>query len=238
MRTIRLTILAVLTVALAYGESASAQGRGASAQATPAQANTPTKGWYAGGAIGYGGYNATYSRTHETIASTGASAWSVDNDTKDTMWKAYVGYRFTPYVSVEGGYWDFGRPSYSAAIVSPVVTSMNRTFKAQGVGGDAALWLPLRAVSPVLSKVSGFAKLGAMYTRTTASAAAPGGGLTPLPAESSHDLRPHWAVGAEYSIQRNLAARLEFEGVTQVGDDSKFGTADIQMLSIGANYRF
>jgi len=233
MKNFGLISIAAIASALMATGSALAQGKDA-----PARAKAPTSGWYAGGAIGYGGYRTKYSQTHGTIARTGATAWTVNADEDDTMWKAYVGYRLTPYVSVEGGYWDFGRPSYSAAIATPVATTMDRSFSVDGFGADAALWLPLGIVDPILSNVSGFAKLGAIQTRVKASAAVPGGGLTPLPAESDDSLRAHWGVGVEYSVQRNWAARLEFETLNNAGDNSTFGTADIQMWSFGANYRF
>lgn len=40
----------------------------------------------------------------------GAAVNSV-TDSSDNAWKAYVGYRFSPYWSVEAAYIDFGRPS-------------------------------------------------------------------------------------------------------------------------------
>jgi OOP family OmpA-OmpF porin len=223
-----------LIMAIVFCGTAVAQRRDAASRQTPA----PVSGIYVGGSLGYGGYRTTFNQTHNSIATTGATAWNVNADTKHFMWKGYLGYRFTRYLSVEGGYWDFGGPSYTADIQAPVTTSMHRTFSGTGIGASAVVWLPFGDVSPTLSKVSGFAKLGAMNAHTTASSATPGGGLTPLPEQSSTNVRPHYGVGVEYSISRDIGARLEFEAVNSVGDNSTFGTADIQMWSLGANYRF
>jgi len=233
MRSIVLIITALF---LEFGSSSTALAQRKDAAPLPASAQA--SGWYVGGALGYGGYRTTYSRTHDSIATTGATAWNVNADKDDFMWKAYFGYRVTRYLSFEGGYWDFGGPSYTADIQTPVATSMNRTFKVTGIGAGAAVWLPLGILTPKLSQVSGFAKFGAMNTHTKASAADPGGGLTPLPDQSSTRVRPHYGVGVEYAIRRNLGARVEFEAISNVGDDSTFGSADIQMWSLGANYRF
>jgi OOP family OmpA-OmpF porin len=190
-------------------------------------------GWYAGGAIGDGGFRTGYDQTMSTIASTGATRATVSADAKETMWKAYYGYRFSPRFSIEGGYWNFGKPSYSASITAPLpVTTMRRSFSAEGYGADAVLWLP------VTKTVSGFGKIGAIQTITRASFAAPGGALTALPAESVRKLNGRGGLGLQVDIRQDLAARFEIETVRNIGDAAKFGSADIVMWSLGMNYKF
>lgn len=187
---------------------------------------------YLGGAIGRGGYDADFERTKAVIRTTGATAFNVTVNATDTMWKGYVGYRVSPHFSLEAGYWNFGRVSYSAAITAPAATALQRNFRTDGYGADAVLWLPVN------STWSGLAKAGAMRTATKASASDPGAGLIALAAESSHKLNSHWGVGLEYRFTPTASARLEYENVRKVGDESKFGTADIILWTIGANYRF
>jgi len=189
-------------------------------------------GWYVGGAIGGGGFKTAYDQTKASIASTGATQATISADAKEPMWKAYLGYQFLPQFSVEGGYWNFGKPSYSADITAPVTTTMRRRFGVEGYGADAVLWLPMS------NTFSGFGKIGAIRTTAQASAADPGGGLTPLAAESARKLNSHWGVGLKYDIRRDLAARLEIETVRNVGDSAKFGSADAVMWSLGMNYKF
>ncbi len=189
--------------------------------------------WYVGGAIGRDGFKTGYAQTKANIAATGATQATISDDAKETMWKAYIGYQILPQFSIEGGYWNFGKPSYSAAITSNVpVTTMRRSFNVDGYGVDAVLWLPMAGA------FSGFGKIGAIQTNTRASTADPGGGLIPLPAESARKLNSHWGLGVTYDIRRDLAARLEFETARNVGDAAKFGSADVLMWSLGMDYRF
>jgi opacity protein-like surface antigen len=77
-----------------------------------------------------------------------------------------------------------------------------------------------------------------MRTSTRASASDPGGGLTALLAESANKFNPRWGAGLEYRLTSAAAARIEYENVRKIGDDAKFGTADVILWTIGANYRF
>lgn len=209
--------LALLSAGSALGQDA---GGGASGRV------------YVGGAIGQGGYDADFERTKTLVRRTGATAFNVTADAKDTMWKGYLGYRISPNLSVEAGYWNFGRASTSTAITAPVAAGLPREFRADGLGADAVAWLPL------YNNWSGLLKAGAIRTMAKASASDPGGGLTALPAESARKLNSHWGLGVEYQFTRAASARLEYENVRKVGDDAKFGTADIILWTVGANYRF
>lgn len=197
--------------------------------ATPVAART---GWYAGVSLGQGGLGTDYQRTFQNIFSTGATTARLTPDTKDTRGKAYFGYRLSPYLSIEGGYWDFGETSYSATISAPVVTAMNRSFRVRGIGINDVFWLPST------DSFSWFAKLGAMQVSAKASSAVPGGGLIALPAQSSNTLSLHWGVGCEYALNPDLALRLEFEAINSVGEKKKFGVADILLWTAGAAYKF
>lgn len=111
-------------------------------------------GPYVGAAIGRGGLDARYEPTLQTIFATGATTAYVKPDVKNRTGKVYAGYRISPNWSLEGGYWDFGRPGYNASISAPVTTTMSRSFRLRGIGGGVVYWLP------VTDAVSGFAKLG------------------------------------------------------------------------------
>jgi OmpA family protein len=185
-----------------------------------------------GGAIGAGGSRTGYDQTLATIASNGATQATVTADAKETMWKAYLGYNFLRQFSIEGGYWNFGNPSYSATITSNVPeTTMRLSFSAEDYGADAVLWLRIR------NAFSGVGKIGAMRTNTHASVADPGDSLSPLPGESVGKFNSHWGLGAKYDIRRDLAARVEIETVCNIGDAGTFGSADVIMWSLGMDYK-
>ena len=188
--------------------------------------------WYVGGALGRGGYDADFERTKVTVASTGATAFTVFANGTDTMWKGYLGYRFSPYASFEAGYWNFGRVDISTSITAPVATTMQRRISGDGYGAGAVFWIP------VTNTFSGMVRAGGILTSVKATASDPGAGLNALPAESSHKLNSHWGLGLEYQFTRSAALRMEYENVRRVGDDAKFGTADVILWTVGANYRF
>jgi len=192
---------------------------------------TPGK-WYAGGSIGRGGYKTGYQRTADTIFSTGATSVTVVPDVTQTMWKLYAGYNLSPQFSIEGGYWNFGRPSYTANITAPVVTTMRRSFTAQGYGASLVYWLPVN------DNFSAFGKVGGMLTNATASSADPGAGLGTLPAETARRLNWSFGLGAQYDFNANMSGRVEYEAVRKIGDEGKFGTANVGMWSVGLNYRY
>lgn len=210
------------TLALMFAEIAFAQVGGSAGQGK----------WYVGGAIGRSFYDADFERTKAAIQSTRATSFSGSANATDTMWKGYAGYRMSPNFSVEAGYWNLGRVDFSAAITAPVVATLQRNYRTDGYGAGAVLSLP------VTSTWSGLLKAGAIRTATKASASDPGMGLTPLSAESSHKINPHWGVGLEYRLTSAASARIEYENIRKIGDESKFGVADINLWTIGANYRF
>lgn len=224
MRTIWALSVTASSIALLSSGSAGAQGRqGSMPPATP---------WYIGGAIGSGGFKTGYEQTGNTIFSTGATRVTVDADATETMWKAYVGYQLSNSFSIQGGYWNLGRPSYVANISAPVITTMKRTFSTHALGTDVVYWLPLSQA------FSGFGKLGAVIGIARASSAEPGGGLSSLPAQSATTLNPVWGLGAKYDLNRNVAARLEYEEIHRLGDSGKFGTANVVMWTLGLTYKY
>lgn len=187
---------------------------------------------YVGGAIGGGQYNADFKQTNDVIRSTGATSFRSDANSTDLMWKAYAGYRFSPRFSIEAGYWNFGQLDVKTKIFAPATTRMERKFEGHGFGADALLWVP------VSTSLSGLVRAGALWTKVEAGSANPGGGLASLPSESAKKVNPHWGFGLEYRLTGAASARIEYENIRNVGDDSKFGTAGINMLTVGANYRF
>jgi opacity protein-like surface antigen len=187
---------------------------------------------YFGGAIGGGFYDTDFKRNNDEIRSTGATSFSSDANSTGTMWKVYGGYRFSPYVSFEAGYWNFGNLDVKTKIFAPVSTKMERRYDGGGIGADALLWLPMS------TSLSGLVRAGAMRTSIKAGSSDPGGGLSSLSSESAQKINAHWGVGLELRLTGAAAARVEYESVRNVGDNSKFGAADINMVTVGANYRF
>jgi len=215
-------------------ERADARSPAGAAQTPARVAAEPNKRgrWYAGAAYGSSGFQASVAEAQASIFSTGATTVSVTGHGYDRMWKAYVGYAFSPRFALEAGYWNFGGPRYSAEVTAPVSTTFQRSFSARGVGIDGVAWHPLGESFWV------FGKLGGMLTSTRAEGVDPGGGLAPLGRESKTTLNPHWGFGVTYAVNPDWRARLEYENVHRVGDAARFGTANIHSVSLGMTVGF
>jgi OOP family OmpA-OmpF porin len=200
--------------------------------ATHAGAQQQPSKWYAGASIGYGGYDTTFDRTNQSLFAIGATSFWVTADARETMWKVYVGYQVARHFSIEGGYYDFGKPSYRADVYAPASTTVQRNLEAHGWGADAVLWLP------VSGGFWGFGKVGGIVARTRASATDPTAGLAGMSAESNQELNWMFGLGLEYRSANKIGGRIEFEHVRKIGDDAKYGTSDVLMFTAGGILRF
>jgi OOP family OmpA-OmpF porin len=208
--------------------SAFAQSKGDKANL---RATANPAGWYLGGAIGRTGYDTDYSGTMAELNGVGATGYTVNADYWETTGRVFLGYQFTRNVSLEASYWKLGKVSYSAVITSPVSTTANRDFDSEGAGADVVLWLPL------MERLWALGKVGAMAVKVKATAVdVPG--LQSIPSESSHTVNLHLGAGLEYRLTPQFSGRFEYDFIYDVGDNGKFGTADLHMWSLGANYRF
>ena len=82
-------------------------GAGFVACAYPAIAQEPAAGWYAGLGIGQAKTDRGFVGNRESSIQ-GAFNFRTSFDDKDTAWKAFGGYRFCPYLALEGSYFDLG----------------------------------------------------------------------------------------------------------------------------------
>ena len=188
--------------------------------------------WYLGVAIGRSAFDGGIEATKASLSSIGATSFTVTPHAWDTMWKAHVGYRFTPRVSFEAGYWNFGGPGYGASLTAPAPATFQRTFSAHGSGVDVVLW------QPFTDSLSAFGKVGAIRTVAKASAASPGAPYSALSTQSSRTWNAHWGLGITYLISSDFNTRLEYENVRKVGKAAQFGRADINAWTLGLGYSF
>ncbi|CCJ71087.1 Outer membrane protein A precursor [Cronobacter condimenti 1330] len=132
---------------------------------------------------------------------------------------AFGGYQVNPYVGFEMGYDWLGRMPYKGDTV-------NGAFKAQGVQLTAKLGYP------VTNDLDVYTRLGGMVWRADSSSNIGG---------DDHDtgVSPVFAGGVEWAVTRDIATRLEYQWVNNIGDAQTVGTRpDNGMLSVGVSYRF
>ena len=180
--------------------------------ATVAQAAPKDNTWYAGGKLGW-------SQFHDT----GWYNSSLNNDgpTHESQLGAgaFGGYQVNPYVGFEMGYDWLGRMPYKG-------DNVNGAFKAQGVQLTAKLGYP------VTDDLDVYTRLGGMVWRADSSNSIAG---------DDHDtgVSPVFAGGVEWAMTRDIATRLEYQWVNNIGDGATVGVRpDNGMLSVGVSYRF
>jgi OmpA-OmpF porin, OOP family len=162
-------------------------------------------------------------------ASVGQSAFKIDTtgatsaDTRDTGYKLFGGWTFTPNLGVEAAYFDLGQATGAASL--PGLGTVGVTGKASGFSLAGVAALPL-------GDASLFAKAGFAQVRGEIEARTPFGNAS----ESDSSLQPTFGVGASYALTSNLSARIEWERVrVRYANDQK---DDTDLISAGVAYRF
>ena len=181
--------------------------------ATVAQAAPKDNTWYTGAKLGW-------SQFHDT----GVNGFENDGPTrKDQLGAgAFGGYQVNPYVGFELGYDWLGRMAYKGS-------QDNGAFKAQGVQ------LTTKLSYPVADDLDVYTRLGGMVWRADAKGNLDGDSF------KAHDtgVSPVFAGGVEWAVTRDIATRLEYQWVNNIGDAATVAARpDNGLLSLGVSYRF
>jgi len=213
--------------------------------ALPATAQEPAAGWYAGLGVGQAKTGDDFVRNRENSIQEAFNLRSSFDD-KDTAWKAFGGYRFGPNLALEASYFDLGAISTQTAF--DIVGGPGGTVStARDVKGFA---LDLVAIAPLGERFSLFGRVGAYRAQSEATIGISGdaifsdgeGGTTRN--KTSHNSNWKAGVGLDWNVARNVALRVEYERYFEVGNAFAIGTrngtgeADIDVVTIGAIYRF
>ncbi|EMQ4858235.1 porin OmpA [Morganella morganii] len=180
--------------------------------ASVAQAAPKDNTWYTGGKLGW----SQYQNTGSNIGNTGPTH-------KDQIGAgAYAGFQHNQYMGFELGYDWLGRMPYKG-------DGNNGAFKAQGVQ------LTTKLSYPVMDDLDVYTRLGAMVWRADATASIDGKRVK----DNDTGVSPVFALGTEYAITRDIAARLEYQWINNIGDkETTMARPDNGMLSVGVAYRF
>lgn len=135
----------------------------------------------------------------------------------------FLGYQAKNYLGFELGYSHLGRIPYKGSM-------HNKSFKAQGVQLSAKLNYP------IVDNLDIYTRLGCMIWHADSK----------VSSNNIHRLRssdtgasPLATVGAEYALTKNLATRIEYQFVSNIGNASTVGTRpDNSMINLGVSYRF
>jgi OmpA-OmpF porin, OOP family len=139
-------------------------------------------------------------------------------DDKDTAWRILAGYQLNRNFAVEAGYHDLGEAKASGAGVNASISTKLGELLAVGM-------------LPIANQFSLYGKLGGYYAKSEGtsnvgvSADEKNSGLT-------------YGAGAQWDPMANLGVRLEWQQYHDVGGDSLGGKDNIDVLSVGAIWRF
>jgi Outer membrane protein beta-barrel domain len=133
-------------------------------------------------------------------------------DKTDMGFRLGGGYMFMKYVGAEVAYADFGKASATGS-----------EAKASGEIVNAI------GVYPFNDQWSIFARLGLINATVKVTGAA---------SASSTDLKTTYGIGGAFNFNKNWAVRVSYDVYKDLGDSSKTGTTDVDMLAAGVVYKF
>ena len=163
------------------------------------------------------------------LSSGGATGLASSDSGSSNQWRLQGGYRFSPYLSAEIGFIDFGKAKYRASYADG---SARGTLKSSGLDAALLLWLPLD------DDFSVFVKGGAVAARSKASLAA-GAPADAAAGKSSTDaVRPLVGVGVSYRLGNHFSLRADIDYVNGLGKSGSTGRMDSTMVSLGLGYGF
>ena len=188
--------------------------------------------WYVGASIGSSKSNVNAGEVNGFLRSLGYGSPATSADDKDQAYKFLVGYRFSPVVSVEGFYADLGKYNSRTTVTTPFPGTVSADYKAKGYGIDLLL------SAPISQEFSVFGRLGVMQAKTEASFGSTGSVLLAQNRGSKNKTGQHFGVGMQYDITPTVGLRGEVETYRKLGDDSTGGELKVNVVSLGAIFRF
>jgi OOP family OmpA-OmpF porin len=215
--------LAALSVAVLGAAS------GAYAQGQAGQAGDPNApGPYGSVSVGRSHSNINGDDVGGAFARQGVNGvTSVDKN--GTGYGLGLGYRINRNFAVEGGYTDLGRFDYRS---NPAAGgNVDGRLKANAFHVSAV------GIAPFGNGWSAFGKLGVARTKTELSAASTGGAPA-VNGASENGTHPLAGVGIGYDLSHNVTAKAEWNRFFKVGEAGSTGRGDVDLLSVGLNYRF
>ena len=196
--------------------------------------------WYVGGSIGGTYIDVSSSeieqafRVDDDFVATGTSL-----DDTDVGWKAYVGYRLFPVLSVEGAYVDLGEATFRTTIVEAPppfdsITPFDIRARAAADGPQLTVLahLPLTDRLEVLGRVGMF-RWKADFRERIAETGATRVDL------SEDDIDLVYGLGVQLALNDSFGTRIEWERMEGVGEGvgGRSGR-DVDFFSVGLTLGF
>ncbi|WP_339012988.1 porin OmpA [Aeromonas popoffii] len=202
-----------------------------------AQDNT----WYAGGKAGWSNfYGVDYNEQVKAVV----DLVEPDKTHSDLGLGAFVGYQLNPNLGFELGYDWLGKYKLDKTVSQGTVSAgLNGEAKAQMVQATMKISLPATSDLDVYGRLGGaYAWTESAYSGWNKDSANPANDLSfENKGHKYHGAAFVGALGVEYAIERDWAARIEYQYTTPLGDTSLDRSGiemDNGLLSVGMLYRF
>ena len=165
-------------------------------------------GLYIGGQAGYGNVDYSSSNVYKT-------------DQDNLAGRAFIGFSFTPYIALEGGYLSLPDNKFTLYPGAPKLV-----IKTDAWDVLAKLTVPLSdlGMNPSCSPVSLYVKGGAAYVNADVSGYLSG---------SDSNWQPEAAAGLAYHFSTNLSADISYNHIFSNSDHPK-----VEFAALGLIYNF
>lgn len=197
-----------------------------------AQAQAQSASWYGGVSAGQTKSNVSAGEVTDFLRTLGFGAVITAADDKDSMYKFALGYRFSPAIAIEGFYADLGEYSTRSNVSTPSVGTVSANYQSKGYGVDVVL------SAPITQEFSVYGRLGVMQAKTEAAFASTGSVILSSNRGNKTKAGQHFGVGLQYDISPAIGLRAEVETFRKLGDDSTGGELKVDVVSLGAIFRF
>lgn len=186
-------------------------------------------GWLGGLSIGQSRATIDDAQIKAQLLDAGLTTTSMKEDERDTAFKIFAGYKFSPYFALEGGYFNLGQFDFRATTV-PAGT-LSGKIKLQGLNFDAV------GILPITEKFSALGRAGLNFVEAKDKFSNTGVVVTPIDASPSKTaLKYKIGLGVQYDVTESIGVRGEWE--RHRIDDAVGNLADIDMVSLGLVVEF
>jgi OOP family OmpA-OmpF porin len=186
-------------------------------------------GIYAGFNLGRASSKIDKTRITDELFAPGFTYTSRRSDTKDVGFKLYGGYQFTPYFSLEAGYFDLGSYNLDTAILPAGMLLSDMGIR--GINFDAVFTLP------VSDKMSVFARAGMNKIQLDSDFYGSGSAANGnYPSGNRRDTHEKFGVGMAYEINDAVSVRVEAERYNL--EDVIRRDGNVNLYSVGLVYSF
>ncbi len=190
--------------------------------------NFEENGWSVGMNVGKSVARIEHDTIRNDLENQGFDVVSVLEDRRSEGYKIFAGYQFSPYLAVEGGYFNLG----GFPILANTLPLTDFRGKTKLFGWN----LDLVGIMPFTEDFSGFARVG--VTRNDTSNTYSSNGLVDATGynEDGNYTKHKYGLGLQYDISPILTVRLEAERYRL--DDLIAHSGDVDLYSLGLVLRF